>query len=78
VKKRKWYKYYVIASWKNKSCYLLKTEIEEFRFMAREDEWITDVIEGILIKEIEGMLIKECDYDYIEDLKIISFSREKV
>jgi hypothetical protein len=74
MKKRKWYKYYVIASWKNKSksgiFYPHQTEIDEFRFMAREDEWITDVIEGILIKEY--------DYDYIEDLEIISFSREKV
>jgi hypothetical protein len=69
-KKRKWYKYYAIASWKSKNCYLYETGIDEFRFMAREDEWITDVIEGILIKE--------CDYDYIEDLEIISFSREKV
>ena len=74
MKKRKWYKYYVIASWKTKNklgiCYSKQTEIEEFRFIAREDEWITDVIKGILIKE--------CDYDYIKELEIIFFSRERV
>jgi len=62
MKKRNWYKYYVIASWKTKGksgvFYYQQTVKDEFRFMAREDEWITDVIEGTLIKEIEGMLIK--------------------